>query len=107
MNKNRSIGMVFLFLLIFFAISLLTNIFNAELPQSKHSYSLTHGVSGLMPLAFLLACGFMLILSGMVVKVWNRKPMLAVPFAVAFVAALTFDFFYKILYYHSEVIKND
>jgi len=61
MNKNRSIGMVFLLLLIFFAISLLTNIFNTVLPQSKDSYSLTHGVSGLLLLAFFLACGFTLI----------------------------------------------
>lgn len=87
--------MVILIYVIFFVISLLTNIINAVLPQVKDSYSLTHGMAGLLPLAFFIAYGFMSIPSGMMVKVLNRKWMLAGPFALAFVAALTFGFFPK------------
>ncbi len=93
MQKNRSIGMVILIFVIFFVISLLTNIINAVLPQVKDSYSLTHGMAGLLPLSFFIAYGFMSIPSGMLVKVMNRKTMLVLPFGLAFVAALTFGFF--------------
>ncbi len=93
MSKNRSIGMVILIFIIFFVISLLSNIINAVLPQVKESYSLTHGMAGLLPLSFFIAYGFMSIPSGMLVKVMNRKAMLVLPFVVAFVAALTFGFF--------------
>ena len=95
MGKNRSIGMVILIFIIFFVISLLSNIINAVLPQVKDSYSLTHGMAGLLPLAFFIAYGFMSIPSGMLVKVMNRKLMLVGPFALAFVAALAFGFFPK------------
>lgn len=93
MKKNRSIGMVILIFLIFSVISLLTNIINAVLPQVKDSYSLTHGMAGLLPLSFFIAYGFMSIPSGMLVKVWNRKAMLVFPFILAFAAALVFGFF--------------
>ncbi|MFP4547582.1 MAG: MFS transporter [Fidelibacterota bacterium] len=95
MKKNRSIGMVILIFVIFFVISLLTNIINAVLPQVKESYSLTHGMAGLLPLSFFIAYGFMSIPSGMLVKVLNRRLMLAGPFALAFLAALMFGFFPK------------
>ncbi len=93
MKKNRSIGMVILIFVIFFVISLLTNIINAVLPQVKDSYSLTHGMAGLLPLSFFIAYGFMSIPSGILVKVMNRKAMLTLPFGLAFMAALLFGFF--------------
>ncbi len=95
MKKNRSLGMVFLIFVIFFVISLLTNIINAVLPQVKDSYSLTHGMAGLLPLSFFIAYGFMSIPSGMLVKILNRKAMLIGPFVLAFSAALFFGFFPK------------
>ncbi|RKY78090.1 MFS transporter [candidate division KSB1 bacterium] len=93
MKNNRSIGMVVLIIVIFFVISLLTNIINAVLPQVKDSYSLTHGLAGLLPLAFFIAYGVMSIPSGMMIKKLNRKTMLVGPFILACLAALLFGFF--------------
>jgi len=85
--------MVLLIIVIFFVISLLTNIINAVLPQVKESYSLTHGMAGLLPLAFFIAYGFMSIPSGMLVKKLHRKTMLVIPFVLASAAALVFGLF--------------
>ncbi len=90
MKENRSLGMVILIVIIFFVISLLTNIINAVLPHVKESYSLTHGLAGLLPFAFFIAYGVMSIPSGMMVKKFNRKTMLVFPFGLACMAALLF-----------------
>lgn len=93
MKNNRSLSMVILIIIIFFVISLLTNIINAVLPQVKASYSLTHGLAGLLPLAFFIAYGVMSIPSGMMVKKLHRKTMLVFPFILACAAALLFGLF--------------
>ena len=92
-NSNKSYFMVGLIFLIFFVISLLTNIINAVLPQVKSSYSLSHAVAGLLPFAFFIAYGFMSIPSGMLVEKLNRKAMLIGPFLLACAAALLFGLF--------------
>lgn len=89
-NNNKSYGMVVLIFLIFFVISLLTNIINAVLPQVKESFSLSHAMAGFLPFSFFIAYGVMSIPAGMMVKKFHRKFMLVFPFVVACAAALLF-----------------
>jgi fucose permease len=51
-----TVGLVFL---IFFAISLLTNILGALTPDIIKSFSLSLGMAGFLPFAFFIAYGVM------------------------------------------------
>ncbi len=90
MKKQRSLFMVLLIFIIFSVISLLTNILNPLIPDVKDSFNLSHTLAGFLPFAFFIAYGFMSIPSGMLIKKWDKKTMLVVPFFLASIAALFF-----------------
>jgi FHS family L-fucose permease-like MFS transporter len=82
--------MVALVFLIFFAISLLTNILGPLIPDIIKGFSLSLGMAGFLPFAFFVAYGVMSIPSGMLVERYREKAVIAAAFAVAFVGSLAF-----------------
>jgi MFS transporter, FHS family, L-fucose permease len=84
------VGLVFL---IFFAISLLTNILGPLIPDIIKGFSLSLGMAGFLPFAFFIAYGVMSIPSGMLVERYREKAVIAAAFAVAFVGSLAFALF--------------
>ena len=83
-------GMVALVFLIFFAISLLTNILGPLIPDMIRTFALSLGMAGFLPFAFFVAYGVMSIPSGMLVERYREKAVIAAAFAVAFAGSLAF-----------------
>ena len=81
------VGLVFL---IFFAVSLLTNILGPLIPDIIKSFSLSLGMAGFLPFAFFVAYGVMSIPSGMLVERYREKAVIAAAFAVAFAGSVAF-----------------
>src|SRR5687768_1262565 len=81
------VGLVFL---IFFAVSLLTNILGPLIPDIIKSFALSLGMAGFLPFAFFIAYGVMSIPSGMLVERFREKAVIAAAFTVAFAGSLAF-----------------
>jgi FHS family L-fucose permease-like MFS transporter len=84
------VGLVFL---IFFAVSLLTNILGPLIPDIIKGFALSLGMAGFLPFAFFIAYGVMSIPAGMLVERYREKAVIAAAFAVAFVGSLAFAHF--------------
>lgn len=84
------VGLVFL---IFFAVSLLTNILGPLIPDIIKGFSLSLGMAGFLPFAFFIAYGVMSIPSGMLVERFREKAVISAAFAVAFVGSTAFALF--------------
>jgi len=81
------VGLVFL---IFFVISLITNILGPLIPDIIKSFSLSLGMAGFLPFSFFVAYGFMSIPSGMLVERYGEKVVLAGAFVLAFAGSIAF-----------------
>jgi fucose permease len=93
MSQNaprRSLGLVALVMLIFFVISLLTNIVGPLVPDIIKSFNLSLTLVALLPFAFFIAYGFMSIPSGMLLERYREKPVMIGAFVLAFAGALLF-----------------
>lgn len=86
-TNHLIVGLVFL---IFFVISLLTNILGPLIPDMIRSFSLSLALAGFLPFSFFVAYGVMSIPSGMLVERYREKPVIAAAFAVAFLGSLAF-----------------
>jgi fucose permease len=91
MKANYS--MVLLVFLIFFVISLLTNILGPIIPDIISSFELSLGMAGFLPFSFFIAYGVMSIPSGMLVERHGEKKVIASAFLVAFLGSLAFALF--------------
>jgi FHS family L-fucose permease-like MFS transporter len=91
MTTNRPI--VGLVLLVFFVISLLTNILGPLIPEFITSFELSLGMAGFLPFSFFIAYAVMSIPSGMLLERYSEKPVLVGAFAIAFVGSLAFALF--------------
>jgi fucose permease len=90
MKRNYFIvGLVFL---IFFVISLLTNIQGPLLPEIISSFNINLGLAGFLPFAFFLAYGVMSIPAGMLIQRFDEKPVLLIAFISAFLGSCMFAF---------------
>jgi fucose permease len=87
MKNTPIVGLV---MLIFFVISLLTNILGPLIPDIIRSFSLSLGLAGFLPFSFFVAYGVMSIPSGMLVERFREKAVIAAAFAVAFLGSLAF-----------------
>lgn len=83
-------GIVLLVFLIFFVISLLTNILGPLIPDLIRSFSLSLGMAGFLPFSFFLAYGVMSIPAGTLVERFREKVVIACAFGMAFAGALAF-----------------
>ncbi len=86
-GRNLIVGLI---MLIFFVISLLTNILGPIIPAIIDSFSLSLGLAGFLPFAFFVAYGVMSIPSGFLVEKYTEKNVLIWAFGLAFLGALTF-----------------
>jgi fucose permease len=81
------VGLVFL---VFFVISLITNILGPLIPDIIKSFTLSLGMAGFLPFSFFIAYGVMSIPSGMLVEKHGEKLVLAGAFLLAFAGSLAF-----------------
>src|SRR5512140_3889522 len=87
-SVKRSPYIVGLVLLIFFVISLLTNIIGPIIPDIIRSFRLTLGAAALLPFAFFIAYGVMSIPAGLLIEKYSAKHVIVAAFATAFSGAL-------------------
>jgi FHS family L-fucose permease-like MFS transporter len=88
MKRNYFIvGLVFL---IFFVISLLTNVTGPMLPDIIKSFGLSLTLGGFIPTAFFLAYGVMSIPAGILIERFDEKPVLVASFVLAFLGSALF-----------------
>ncbi len=83
--------MVGLIFLIFFVISLLTNIIGPLIPDIIKSFSLNLTLVALLPFSFFIAYGIMSIPAGLLLERVREKPVMVGAFAVAFCGASLFS----------------
>jgi FHS family L-fucose permease-like MFS transporter len=79
-----------LVLVIFFVISLLTNILGPLVPDVIHGFGLSLALAGFLPFSFFVAYGVMSIPAGMLVERYHEKPVLVASFGLAFVGSALF-----------------
>lgn len=87
---QRNYYLVALVFLIFFVISLLTNILGPIVPDIIDTFHLTLTAAALLPFSFFLAYGVMSIPAGMLVDVYREKPVILAAFLLAFLGSVTF-----------------
>jgi MFS transporter, FHS family, L-fucose permease len=91
MKRNRY--MVFLVLLTFFVISLLTNILGPIVPDIISSFRVSLTAAGFLIFAFFIAYGVMSIPAGFLVERFTEKPVMVVSFLAATLGSLSFALF--------------
>ena len=92
-KAKRSLLMVWVVMLTFFAISFLTNIIGPILPDAKKDLNLTLTMAGILPFAFFIAYGIMSIPAGYLVEKYKEKKMMIAAFVLAGMANLLFVLF--------------
>src|SRR5215475_7134642 len=86
--RNRSmVGMVFL---VFFVMSLLTNILGPLVPDIIHSFGVSLSAAALLPFSFFIAYGVISIPAGFLVERCKEKPTMLGALSVATLASLSF-----------------
>jgi len=88
---KRNFFIVLLVFLVFFVISLITNIIGPLVPDIIQSFQLSLTLVAFLPFAFFIAYGVMSIPAGMLVEKFGEKPVMTSAFAVVFGAALLFS----------------
>ena len=86
----RSRSLVYLILVVFFIISLLTNILGPIVPDIIRTFSVDLGAAGLLVFAFFIAYGVMSIPAGFLVERFREKPMMIAAFLLAMMGSLGF-----------------
>jgi MFS transporter, FHS family, L-fucose permease len=96
MARNRY--MVFLVLLTFFVISLITNILGPIVPDIISNFHVTLAAAGALVFSFFIAYGVMSIPAGFLVERFTEKPVMIFAFAGATAGSLSFAVFpgYKV-----------
>jgi MFS transporter, FHS family, L-fucose permease len=89
-STKRNFFVVGLVFLIFFVISLLTNVTGPMLPDIIKSFGLSLALGGFIPTAFFLAYGVMSIPAGILIEKFDEKPVLVASFILAFLGSALF-----------------
>ena len=88
MARNRFlVGLIFL---VFFVISLLTNILGPIVPDIISTFSVSLGAAGLLVFAFFIAYGVMSIPAGFLVERYSEKPVMIWAFVGATIGSISF-----------------
>jgi len=88
MARDRSmVGMVFL---VFFVMSLLTNILGPIVPDIIASFGVSLTAAALLPFSFFIAYGVMSIPAGFLVERFTEKPVMMLAFLAAAAGSLSF-----------------
>jgi len=89
---KRHLHIVFLVMLIFFVISLVTNILNSIIVDVKKSFDLSLVMTGFLPFSFFIAYGIMSIPAGFLSERFGSKILLSFSFLLMTLASLGFVF---------------
>lgn len=92
-RHSRSRFLTGIIFLIFFAISLLTNMLGPLIPEIIRAFSLSLTMAAFLPFSFFVAYAFMSIPAGVIVERFGEKPVLLGAFALALAGSLLFAFF--------------
>jgi MFS transporter, FHS family, L-fucose permease len=84
---KRAGYIVALVYLIFFVISLITNVLGPIIPDLIRSFGLSLAAAAFLPFAFFTAYGVMSIPAGMLADAYREKPVVVAAFAIAFLGA--------------------
>jgi fucose permease len=88
MARNRFlVGLIFL---VFFVISLLSNILGPIVPDIIRTFSASLGAAGLLVFAFFIAYGVMSIPAGFLVERYSEKPVMIAAFIGAMIGSIIF-----------------
>ncbi|MCW5963889.1 MAG: MFS transporter [Bryobacterales bacterium] len=87
---RRNAYLITLIFVIFFVISLLTNVMGAIIPEIITSFSVSYKMAALLPFAFFLAYGVLSIPGGMMVEAWQEKRVVILSFLLGMSGALLF-----------------
>lgn len=87
---KRSVAAVFLVFLIFFVISLVTNILGSITPNIIEDFHLSLFVGSLVTFFFFIAYGVMSIPAGWLLERFHERPVLISSFVLAFVGSIAF-----------------
>jgi fucose permease len=87
---KRSAFAVWLVFLIFFVISLVTNILGSIIPNIIEDFGLSLFVGSLVAFSFFIAYGVMSIPAGVLLERFREKPVLVASFVLVFVGSLAF-----------------
>ncbi len=93
MKTKKQPLIVGLVMLIFFVISLITNILGPLVPNIIDSFHLSLGLAGFLPFSFFVAYGVMSIPAGILIEKYSEKFVLILAFVLAFGGAATFVLF--------------
>jgi MFS transporter, FHS family, L-fucose permease len=92
-TSGRSLFRVAILFVVFFFISLLTNIIGPLVPDIIQSFNLSLTMAAFLPFSFFVAYAFMSIPSGMVIEIWGEKPMMLGAFVLALLGSMLFCVF--------------
>jgi fucose permease len=95
LRRGREHYIVVLVLVIFFVISLFTNILGPIIPEIIRSFQLSLTAAGFLPFAFFLAYGLMSIPSGLLIEALSEKTIIVGAFLLSLAGALAFALFPK------------
>jgi len=90
---KRNYYMVALVMVVFFAISFLTNILGAIIPEAKEDFQVSNTMAAFLPLFFFIAYGVMSIPAGILTDRYKEKKVMILAFCSAFAGALVFGLF--------------
>lgn len=90
---KRNYAVVTLIMLIFFVISLITNILGPIIPDIIESFDLSLTLVGLLPFSFFIAYGVMSIPSGIMIEKYQEKKVMVAAFGLSLLGALVFALF--------------
>lgn len=90
-NSERSHFRVVIIFIIFFVISLLTNIIGPLVPEVIKSFQLSLTLASFLPFSFFVAYAILSVPSGIMIEKWGEKPILIGAFFLAFFGSLLFS----------------
>jgi FHS family L-fucose permease-like MFS transporter len=90
---RRNYLIVGLVLLVFFVISLITNILGPLIPEMIRTFAISLGLAGFIPFSFFLAYGVMSIPAGLLMERYREKAVIAGAFTIACAGSLAFALF--------------
>ncbi|NND62625.1 MAG: MFS transporter [Flavobacteriaceae bacterium] len=92
-TQKKHYSIVLLVMVIFFAISFITNILNSIIVDVKESFDLSLTLTGLLPFSFFIAYGVMSVPAGFLSEKYSDKALLSVSFLIMALASLLFALF--------------
>tara|TARA_B100001079_G_scaffold181556_1_gene156128 strand:- start:1099 stop:2373 length:1275 start_codon:yes stop_codon:yes gene_type:complete len=91
-SSKKDYHIVLLVMLVFFVISLITNILNSIIVDVKESFDLSLTMTGFLPFTFFIAYGVMSIPAGFLSERFENKALLSFSFLLMTLASLVFVF---------------